>query len=112
MYIADERILGACLPILRKARAEQSGTRPFLTTQQIWITLRRERHRICTELLEYYQRGRDNGQNEVLARIGQALGEAPYVETRYLDARYVLFDPIEDQEFGAGGRSCRIFRLV
>jgi len=112
MYINDDQILGACLPILRKARKERSGNRPYLTAQQIWITLEREQHWICRQLLEYHQRRADNGQDDVLQRIAEALARAPYVETRYLDARYLIFDPIEEPEFGAGGRDCRIFRLT
>jgi hypothetical protein len=112
MYVGDEQILGACLPILRKAKKERSGDRPFLTAQQIWITLQRNRHWICAQLTEYYRRGRNNGQSEALQRIAEALAQAPYIETRHLDARYVVFDPMEEPEFGAGGLTCRIFRLV
>lgn len=112
MYTSDDQILGACLPILRKARAEHSGNRPYLTAQQIWITLERKQHWICQQLLEYYRRRADNGQDDVLQRISEALAQAPYVETCHLDTRYLVFDPIEQAEFGAGGRDCRIFRLT
>jgi hypothetical protein len=105
-------ILEACLPILRKARAEPSGRRPFLTAQQIWISLWRNRHPICRRLLESSRAPRDRVPGDVLDRIAEAVANAPYVETRYLDARYVMFDLMDGREIGAGGRDCRIFRLT
>lgn len=111
MDLANEMILEACLPILRKARAEPSGRRPFLTAQQIWISLWRNRHPICRQLLESCRAPRDSMPREVLDRIAEAVANAPYVETRYLDARYVMFDLMDGRQIGAGGRDCRVFRL-
>jgi hypothetical protein len=105
-------ILEACLPILRKARAEPSGRRPFLTAQQIWISLWRNHHPICRRLLESSRAPRDRVPRDVLDRIAEAVANAPYVETRYLDARYVMFDLMDGRQIGAGGRDCRIFRLT
>ena len=112
MYIDNDEILEACLPILRKARAERSGRRPFLTPQQLWITLWREHHRICGRLVESCRTQGGSGNDGVLGRIAEALANAPYTETCYLDTRYILFDLMDGRQIGAGGRDCRIFRLV
>ena len=113
MYVDNEQILGACLPILRQVRADGDGDgeHTFLTTQQIWIALVRKRHKICDQLIHICRRGQASEQSEVLGRITDALTDAPYIETRYLDTRYVLFDPMEAPAFGAGGLNCQIFRL-
>jgi hypothetical protein len=111
MYVDNEQILGACVPILRQVRAEASGEHTFLTAQQIWIALARKRHRICKTIILLCHRSGKCDLPTILGRLIEALARAPYVETRFLDTRYVLFDPIEAPEFGAGGTTCPIFRL-
>ena len=111
MYIENEQILGACVPVLRQVRAGRCGEHTFLTPQQIWIALARKRHRICGPLIHLCRKNGKTDLSAVLARIAKALTDAPYIETRYLDSRYLLFDPVEASEFGAGGTSCPIFRL-
>ncbi|MBN1359219.1 MAG: hypothetical protein JW993_01445 [Sedimentisphaerales bacterium] len=117
MNVSNKQILDACLPTLRKARREPSGRRPFLTAQQIWISLCQKQHPICQQLLESCRQrpGVDQpgvDQPGVLDRLACALTDAPYMEISYLDTRYVQFDLMDGRIVGAGGRDCRIFRLA
>jgi len=111
MYVDNEQILGVCVPILRQVRAEGTGERTFLTAQQIWIALARKRHPICKPLLNLCRHSGRGDLSAMLQRLAEALTDVPYIETRFLDTRYVVFDPIEAPTFGAGGTSCPIFRL-
>ena len=112
MHVSDKQILDACLPILRKARGEQSGRRPFLTAQQIWISLCQKHNPLCGQLIESCRPPSGMEKPGVLDRLADALADAPYMETCYLDTRYVQFDLMDGRAFGAGGRDCRIFRLL
>jgi hypothetical protein len=112
MNVSDSQILEACLPILRKARREPSGRRPFLTAPQIWISLGQKQHPICRQLIEAYGQQPGADKPSALHRLAEALANAPYMETCHLDTRYVLFDLMDGRTFGAGGRDCRIFRLT
>ncbi len=111
MQVSNEQILEATLPILRKARREPSGRRPFLTAQQIWISLCQKRNPICRSLVEACRRPGAN-KISVLDRLADILAAAPYMETSYLDTRYVQFDLMDGRAISAGGRDCRIFRLA
>jgi hypothetical protein len=111
MYVDNEKILGACVPILRQVRAEGTGECTFFTAQQLWIVLARKRHRICRPLLDLCRKGGKGDLSAMLNRLVEALTDVPYIETRFLDSRYVVFDPIEAPSFGAGGTTCPIFRL-
>jgi len=108
MYVDNEQILGACVPVLRQVRVKHTGEHTFLTAQQIWIALARKRHPICGPLIHLCRNNGKSDLSAVLTHIVQALTNAPYIETRYL--RYVVFDPVEAPEFGAGGTTCPIFR--
>jgi len=110
MYVDNEQILGACVPVLRQVRVKHTGEHTFLTAQQIWIALARKHHPICGPLIDLCRKSGKSDLSAVLARITEALTDVPYIETRYLDTRYVVFDPVEAPEFGAGGTTCPIFR--
>ncbi len=112
MDVSDKQILDACLSILRKARRERSGKRPFLTAQQIWISLCQKRNPLCRQLIESCRSESSVNRPGVLDRLADALASAPYMEIRHLDTRYVQFDLMDGRAFGAGGRDCRIFRLM
>jgi hypothetical protein len=112
MNTETKSIMGACLPILRKAKADPSGRHPFLSAHQIWISLCRERHCICRPLVESCRRKGSNEGPDVLGRIAEAMMEAPNVETQHLDTHYVVFDLMDGRQVGAGGRNCPIFRLL
>jgi hypothetical protein len=112
MYVSSKQILEACLPILSKARREPSGRRPFLTAQQIWISLRQKEDPICQQLIDSCRKQPGVDKPSVLDRLADVLTDAPYMEISYLDTRYVQFDLMDGRTFGAGGRDCRIFRLA
>jgi hypothetical protein len=115
MSISNKEIVQACIPILRQAREKASKEKCFLTSYQLWMTLREENPEIRAriEKCEGKALGKKGGSYKGPAkRIGSALGRASNrIETRYFDTRYLVFSQKGEKEFRASGRTCGIFRI-
>ncbi|HUT30054.1 MAG TPA: hypothetical protein VMX13_09705 [Sedimentisphaerales bacterium] len=115
MSISNKEIVEACIPILRKAREKETKEKCFLTSYQIWMSLRKENPEIRAriEKSEGKALGKKGGSYKGPAkRIGSALGRAyNRIETKYFDTRYLIFSQKGEKPFGASGRTCGIFRI-
>ncbi|OHB85600.1 MAG: hypothetical protein A2Z38_07320 [Planctomycetes bacterium RBG_19FT_COMBO_48_8] len=113
MTVSHEQIIEACRPILEIVGfhvTQNRNERRFITAYQIWFELRRQGEPICQELIneckgEYV--GKGAGSNVGPAqKIAQALGNSRYIETQYLDTRFIKFNDLEPS-----GEDCGLFRL-
>lgn len=115
MNISNKEIVQACIPILNKAREKETKENCFLTSYQIWMTLRNQNPEIRAriEACEGKALGKQGGSYKGPAkRIGNALCRSyKKIETRYFDTRYLIFSQKGEKEFGASGRTCGIFRI-
>lgn len=115
MKITNKEIVEACIPILKRAREKETKEKCFLTSYQIWMTLREQNPEIRAriEKTEGKALGRRGGSYKGPAkRIGNALCRAyNKIETKCFDTRYIIFKQKDEKEFEASGRTCGIFRI-
>ncbi|MHC4334783.1 MAG: hypothetical protein ACYSUP_10700 [Planctomycetota bacterium] len=115
MNISNREIVEACIPILKKAREKETKEKCFLTSYQIWMTLREQNPEIRARIegCEGKALGKKGGSYRGPAkRIGNALCRSHNrIETKYFDTRYLSFSQKGEKEFKASGRTCGIFRI-
>ena len=115
MNISNKEIVEACIPILKKAREKETKEKCFLTSYQIWMTLRKQNPEIRAriEKSEGKALGKKGGSYKGPAkRIGNALCRAyNNIETKHFDTKYLIFSQRGEEQFGPSGRTCGIFRI-
>ena len=115
MNISNKEIVQACIPILEKAREKKTKEKCFLTSYQIWMTLRKQNAEIRARIEESEGKalGKKGGSYKGPAkRIGNALCRSyNKIETKYFDTSYLIFSQKGEKEFKASGRTCGIFRI-